>query len=57
MSAGKVIIPCQAVCNKMFIEAMPEQLRHLNRLENFSFSKNFAQRSSDNAWKRRVYKN
>ena len=57
MPAGKVIIPCQAVCNKMFIEAIREQLSHLNRLENFSFSKNFAQRSSDNAWKRRVYKN
>ena len=26
-------IPCQAVCNEMFIQVIPEQLSHLKRLE------------------------
>ena len=42
----------------MFIQVIPEQLSRLKRLEtNFGFSKNFVQKSCDNAWKRRVCNN
>ena len=32
-------IPCQAVCNKMALDPVPDELRHLRKLENVLISK------------------
>ena len=33
------LLPCQAVCNKIEIDDLPNEMKYLNRLENISISK------------------
>ena len=48
---SKNVIPCQAVCNIMEIDPIPNELKDLKCLEKILISK------SNNAWKREIFNN